>query len=306
MKPRVLVAVACTAALLTGCSKRRDAAPAAAAEDDAGAEVDSRPERVVISRIELQGLPDNRAAALDQRALGRVVAAVLDESGVFAADLGAVPATHQPRVAAIEIGAHYEAADGVARLAVELRVAWADRGSDPAPRESVLVEYPVADEVETDSSLAARMVPLLRSAAMLLARKEAVRSGDAAALAEVFATATPDVELQLWALTVVRDNRRADGFDAAVAALGAPSRDVRERAVGALIALGDPRAVKPIADATATTDVPFVLIAIEAAGSLGGDEAESFLEFLAGGHSDAEVRTAAERALARVKAQPIP
>jgi HEAT repeat protein len=46
------------------------------------------------------------------------------------------------------------------------------------------------------------------------------------------------------------------------------------------MALGDPRAVAHIADATDTADTVAVRIAIDAAATLGGDDARTFLEFL--------------------------
>ena len=83
-----------------------------------------------------------------------------------------------------------------------------------------------------------------------------------------------------------------------IARLQDPDPDVARRAAGALIAVGDRRAVQPLIEITRKRrpeDVGPILYAI---GSLGGPEAEAFLFTLESGSPDEEIRRAAQGAYA--------
>ena len=71
-------------------------------------------------------------------------------------------------------------------------------------------------------------------------------------------------------------------------------------AVGALLRLGDSRAVKPLIDLTYKKSPTFVLQVVFAVSQLGGRTAEGFLVTLAGGHPHPEVQQGAKDALAEL------
>lgn len=73
--------------------------------------------------------------------------------------------------------------------------------------------------------------------------------------------------------------------------------EVRLRAVGALVAIGDRRAVEPMIELTSRKDPAFVIPLIFALAQLGGATVEGYLVTVASGHPDESVRRAAADAL---------
>lgn len=69
------------------------------------------------------------------------------------------------------------------------------------------------------------------------------------------------------------------------------------KAVGALVALGDRRAVGSLIELSHQKDASFVLQVVFAVGALGGRTAEAYLVTMASGHPDEEVRQGAQDAL---------
>ncbi len=78
---------------------------------------------------------------------------------------------------------------------------------------------------------------------------------------------------------------------------------LRDQAIGALVELGDPSAVRPLLDSTEFRDRSEMGKVLEAAAALGGDEAQRYLEFVAQSHSDAQVRDEAKTALGHLLSQ---
>jgi hypothetical protein len=76
---------------------------------------------------------------------------------------------------------------------------------------------------------------------------------------------------------------------------------VSDRAIGALVAVGDPRAVKPLTRLADLRDTAHMAKVIDAISDLGGQEAKEYLEFVASGHEDADIRNLASEALERLK-----
>ncbi len=69
------------------------------------------------------------------------------------------------------------------------------------------------------------------------------------------------------------------------------------RAVGALVAIGDVRAVKALAEITVRKNPAFVLQIVFAVSAIGGRAAEGFLVTLAGGHPNPQIQAGAKQAL---------
>lgn len=79
--------------------------------------------------------------------------------------------------------------------------------------------------------------------------------------------------------------------------------DLVLKAVGALVAIGDPEATSAIIDAGRRRSSSYVLPLVFAVGQLGGREAEGYLFTVKSGHPDPAVRKAAEDALRELEAR---
>lgn len=75
---------------------------------------------------------------------------------------------------------------------------------------------------------------------------------------------------------------------------------VADRTIGALVAIGDRRAVKPLTRLSRFSDTEKMAKIIDGIGSLGGKEARDWLELVASGHEDADIRNLAREALERM------
>ncbi len=96
---------------------------------------------------------------------------------------------------------------------------------------------------------------------------------------------------------------RGEGLDVLVDALEDGDQDVVLAAVGALIQLEDPRAVGPLIDSTRGRNLDYLSQVVFAISSIGGDEAEAYLDTLVVGHESAIIRAKAKEALADLRAR---
>jgi hypothetical protein len=106
----------------------------------------------------------------------------------------------------------------------------------------------------------------------------------------------PDPRARDYAIRMLADRRSPAAVPQLIARLQDPTPEVARRAAGALIAIGDRRAVTPLIELTRhrrAEDVGPILYAIA---SLGGPEAEAFLFTLESGAPDEETRRAAKGA----------
>ena len=165
-------------------------------------------------------------------------------------------------------------AEGGARKATH-----ADDSLDPAARHAAF-----------DEALDAA---LREAVAALNAQIEARNKTDEALLKDLTAG---DPRIRDYAIRVLADRRSPAAVPHLIARLQDPNPEVARRAVGALIAVGDRRAVAPLIEMTRhrrPEDAGPILYAIA---SLGGPEAEAFLFTLESGAPDEETRRAAKGA----------
>ena len=167
-------------------------------------------------------------------------------------------------------------AEGEAR-----RPTGADDSMDPAARHAA-----------TDAALDAAM---LEAVLALRDQIDARRKTDAQLIADLDAK---DPRVRDSAIRGLADRRSPAGVPQLIARLSDPNPDVARRAAGALISIGDRRAVGPLIETThkrRPEDVGPILYAIA---SLGGPEAEAYLFTLESGSPDEEIRRAAKGAYA--------
>src|SRR5262249_37024610 len=79
--------------------------------------------------------------------------------------------------------------------------------------------------------------------------------------------------------------------------LKSEDHDDRDRAIGALQSIGDTRAVRPLTEVARFRDLSDLPKILDALAAIGGDEARSYLEFVASGHESSEIRDLAKQAL---------
>ena len=109
---------------------------------------------------------------------------------------------------------------------------------------------------------------------------------------------SPDPRVRDYAIRVLADRRSPAAVPQLIARLEDPNPEVARRAAGALIAVGDRRAVRPLIEMTRKRRPEEVGPILYAIGSLGGPEAEAFLFTLESGSPEEEIRRAAQGAYA--------
>ncbi|MCB9557578.1 MAG: HEAT repeat domain-containing protein [Deltaproteobacteria bacterium] len=112
-----------------------------------------------------------------------------------------------------------------------------------------------------------------------------------------------DPETRAWAVEVAGFYRLRHAVPLVIERLRDKQRSVADTAIGALVAIGDRQAVKSLTALAEFRDTERLAQLIDAIGQLGGSEARGFLEFIAGGHEDADLRRMAQQALARMARQ---
>ena len=127
---------------------------------------------------------------------------------------------------------------------------------------------------------------------------EARKKSDGALVGDL---SSPDPRLRDYAIRVLADRRSPAAVPNLVLRLQDENDDVARRAVGALVAIGDRRAVRPLIEMTRKRRPEQVRPILYALGSLGGGEAEAFLFTLESGSPDEEVRRAARDAFADLR-----
>ena len=315
MKAVWAAAVAVLAAT-PACKKHAEeqSAPAAVSHDAAPAA--PAPERVVVvdvpTRVEPEdGDPKSWRAA--EASLGKQFRSLLIATGPFVGADDEVPPGMHGRRARVELTVSYALAPAAqgkgtdVHVMIQSRLVWRDGGHDLAPDDNLDLVRTLPEGETAARALVEQLGLALPLAARGLSDTERVRAGSVddvrAALSATTESGKPDDDLRLWALQVAHERKLSSLTDDVIPLLRDPQRSLRSAAIGALQTFGQPRAVKPIADATDMSDPQFVRLAIDAAAALGGDEARDFLEFLADGHPDDDIRKDARRALVRMVAR---
>ncbi|HUS68098.1 MAG TPA: HEAT repeat domain-containing protein [Kofleriaceae bacterium] len=291
--------------LISAC-KGKQHAPTHRDADDAAVEMsrDEHPlETVLVTELAIQRVDPAQPVEIDDNALARELGMMLAESEPFAAAAEDVPPGRRAVSARVVATVNYDLATGSAGgravvVAVELALDW-QSGERVTPSENVLVERPFGAGDRREA-----VVPEIIEAALLqagkgLIEKEALRQADDAAV--LGALDDSDLDKVAWALDLVADRGLEGGFDRAVALLDSGDEAVRTAAMRALVALRDPRAVEPLAKRADFKDPARLRTIIEAVTAIGGDDAAEFLELVATGHSDPDLRQRATEGLARIK-----
>lgn len=107
-----------------------------------------------------------------------------------------------------------------------------------------------------------------------------------------------DLRVRSAAITLIGERKIKGGVEPLCRILEEEDNELLVlRAVGALIALGDPSAIDPLIALAKNKDPRFVLQVVFAVGAIGGQTARGYLVTLASGHPVEQVRRGAEDAL---------
>jgi hypothetical protein len=165
----------------------------------------------------------------------------------------------------------------------------------PTGAEAAAGPDPEARLAAFDGALAAAIE---ESATALSWQLEARRKSDAELQRDLTAK---DARVRDYAIRALAERRNPAAVPLLLSRLEDARPEVVRRAMGALVAIGDLRAVRPLIDLTRKRPPQFVAEVLYALGSLGGPEAEAYLYTLQNGASEEEVRRAATEALGELR-----
>jgi hypothetical protein len=274
------------------------------------------PPRPLLGDIKVEvGVPPDEPSPpqLDSASLEAWLRARLLATGLFSAAGGDAGGTPRARVAArigveaVEAGGKGEARtevalrldDGRGEAADSLSFALEGRGSErysvaapdrkggppgPAPRDAVvgeLVQRVTGDLIDD-----------------YVARRQIAHGPPAAVHA---ALAADGGDLREEAIRAAGERKLRDEAPRLLQLLNDPDERTRDEALGALIALGDRRAVTELTRTRSLRDRREMRKIIEAIAILGGREADDYLSFVAATHDDDEIRAEAAAARARLE-----
>jgi hypothetical protein len=288
----LLVAMALASA--AGCS-RRATAPAAPP---------GRAPLLVALRLVDRTPEAERPALVDLAAIREEALRLCREAGTFTPALGREPAQGQEAwQLRVEVGLGEDTRDGrgLARAAVVVRLEQVGGRPDAARLDTQGgAEQPYALETPDPNGVYTSLVKRVMGDLLkgLLARVR-LRHSDLQTL--IAALGSPEAEVRLGAITAAAERRERGAVPALLERLADPVDVVRDRALGALVEIGDRRAVKALTKQTKFQDLDGMHKIIDAIGSLGGEEARSYLEFVASGHEEPDIREQAKEALDRLR-----
>jgi hypothetical protein len=165
-----------------------------------------------------------------------------------------------------------------------------------AGAETTYAPSPTTDQKAVFAKLASRAVADLASAYV---GRQRLWRGNAA---EVHSALTADGgELQVEAIHAIADRKLTSEVPTLLKLLSNDDEGIRDAALGALVELKERRAVGEIAKQRSMRDRREMRKILDAIATLGGQEAEEYLSFVADAHEDEEIRQMAKQALVRLK-----
>jgi len=234
-------------------------------------------DRLLAAGLVLAARPDAGAAAradVDIRIIGETVE--VGATGEARARVGLAISSHPPDAP----GALSVALDGAGTQRYAARGRFGAGGAG-------------AEGVET--TLVARIAGELIDG---FAARQRLHEGSPAAVHA--ALASDGGELREEAIRVAGERRLRDEAPRLLALLDDPDERTRDAALGALIAIGDRRAVSALTRSRSLRDRREMRKIIEAVSILGGQEADDYLSFVAASHDDDDIRAAAAAARERL------
>jgi HEAT repeat protein len=110
-----------------------------------------------------------------------------------------------------------------------------------------------------------------------------------------------EVGLKIWALQLAADRSLREAVPAGIAALSDRDEDVQAAAVALLVELGDERAISALSKGIDFKDHQQLRVVMEAVSAIGGEDAVEFLEYVASGHPDEDMRARAKESIGQAR-----
>ncbi len=266
-----------------------------------------------VSSLRVSGttLEDNPGLGVTPADFKDRLVVALDRSGRFApldpkaSRKPAAPATWRCSGAVEFTRESDEAADGGtlrrAEVGVTVEIGRAGGDSDPfrSAGHGTRIFDPASAASRTSAFRGAIDEALGRAVARVLLDLDASGKSDAQLIADLD---SPDGGVRDSAVRQLSDRRNPAAAPALIARLHDPDRDVVLRTMGALEALRDRRAVRPLIElADPLKDPEFAIQIVYVLGAIGGSDAEAYLYTLENGATDPQVRSAAAEASAELR-----
>lgn len=188
---------------------------------------------------------------------------------------------------------------GVLRAEIVLRLDPADAAGDAPIEASGIVEKSYATRAAVNEAFVRRHLERgLRDVAQGLFAQVHLLVGDPRGL--LAALLGNDAPLREAAIRAAATRRERAAVPALIKLLGHADEEVSDAAIGALVAIGDRRAVRPLCERSNLGDARGVAKVLDAIASLGGEEARAYLELVGSGHDDPAIKAMAREALDRL------
>jgi HEAT repeats len=252
--------------------------------------------------------PKDDRLALDLRALeARARTAIARASGYDAPDGGAAACDGARRCYKLRVELRTEGAEdrsagkGVLRAMVHAELSALGDVSARAIDQAAVGEreYEVAKLGDRTAAWRAHVERAVDDAVRVLGARVRLQTADAGAL--VAAIDGSDDDLREEAVRVAAERRVREVVPSLIKLLKSEDHELRDAAIGALGAIGDARAVKPLTEVAHFRDILDLPKVLDALALIGSDEARAYLEFVASGHESTEMRDLAKDALARLQ-----
>lgn len=239
-----------------------------------------------------------RLAGLDQRTVLKLVREQLKRSkDVVLVGKPSPPGTYRMKVD-FGIGRRSSADDELPPKLVLVAV----RAAPPEQAEGVVLEasaaLPVPAEVSEVKQVARAKEVVGSVIDDILFQAGLARAPEAKVIR---ALAEKDINRLAAAVDIAAVRRITSAVPGLTKLLRHKDQRIADRAIGALVAIGDQRAVKPLTRLSKFENTEKMAKILDAIGTLGGKEAEEYLDFVSSGHEDADIRNLAAEALSRLK-----
>lgn len=152
------------------------------------------------------------------------------------------------------------------------------------------------------AAFAAHALRITEDTVLALGQQAALLSADRGTLLSMLERRDMDSDLRGVAVRVLGARQDREAVPALLPLLKDPEMEIRDKTIGALLEIGDRRAVKALCASAQFQDTFELGKILEAVATLGGEEARAYLEFVASGHQSEQIRGEAKRALARLLA----
>lgn len=295
------VLLLCVLALVAGCKRKRTAPEAGADAVTAAVAIDAGPasrppQTIVLDEVEVR-LHGAAEGALVSRELARELGRCLMDGETIVALAQQVPAGREPRPARlrVEIAAQPPAA-GNAKVTVvmDAQLTW-QAGEDPAPSATVTGDATPSGSGGVDTAILAVVDRLRDGVCADLTNRIRVWGAD-----DLVPTLRgDDLAAAHWALVLLADRGATPHVIDAVVPHLRGTAPLRDAAITALVAVGDPHAVPALTELTDLADKTALTTIVEAVIAIGGDDARDYLAVMSS-HRDPTIARHARDGLDRL------